>query len=35
MRALRAAARYGVAAVARDGATPGDGAAASDDGPAR
>jgi basic amino acid/polyamine antiporter, APA family len=35
LRADRAAARDGVAAAARDGATPGDGAAASDDGPAR
>jgi basic amino acid/polyamine antiporter, APA family len=35
LRADPAAARDGVAAAARDGATPGDGAAASDDGPAR
>ena len=35
LRADRAAARDGAAAVARDGATPTNGAAASDDGPAR
>ena len=35
LRADRAAARDGVVAAARDGATPGDGPAASDDGPAR